>query len=207
LGDPYHAQPAGSPEIYFDRPDVQTAIHAPAVGTEWSLCSDRTHIFVDADDRSPPSATNGGPLGHVIERTNNVIVGHGLLDMVLMAEGSLLALQNLTWNGARGFSSGLDHDLLVPYYPQGVLPQSGNGTLGSWTEDRGLTFSTVVLSGHEVPGYQPGAAYRHLEKLLGRIARLDEPSNFTTAGLWFGPDEIVYERTILPARPMLQRRR
>jgi carboxypeptidase D len=40
----------------------------------------------------------------VIEATNNVIVGHGDLDMVLIANGTLITLNNLTWNGQQGFS-------------------------------------------------------------------------------------------------------
>lgn len=179
--------------MYFQREDVQKAIHAP-VGFEWRICSPRGPIFNQGQDRSPPPARNGGPLQTVIERTNNVIVGHGLLDMVLIANGTLLALQNLTWNGAQGFSEPLDKELYVPYHPQGILPQSGNGTLGHWTEDRGLTFCTVELSGHEVPGYQPGAAYRHLEKLLGRISSLDEESPFSTTATYFKPEDIVYDK-------------
>lgn len=190
IGDPYHENAPGSPESYFARADVQKAIHAPTNSStngtyDWSICSARAGVFADGIDRSPPSANNGGPLATVIERTNNVIVGHGTLDMVLMVNGSLLALQNLTWNGAQGFSKPLDNDLVVPYYPQGVVAQSGNGTLGKWTEDRGLTFSTVFMSGHEVPGYQPGAALRHLEKLLGRVDSLDDDAGFSTEGIYF----------------------
>ncbi|KAI1609878.1 carboxypeptidase 4 [Exophiala viscosa] len=183
VGDPYHTNAPGSPEIYFARPDVQKAINAPE-NFNWSVClPDGVEVFVNGFDLSDPSATNGGPLKTVIERTNNVIIGHGELDFVLMVNGSLLALQNLTWNGEQGLSDFPSKELFVPYYPQGVVAQSGNGTLGHWTESRGLTFSTVKLSGHEVPGYQPGAAYRHLEKLLGRIESLDEESDFSTAHL------------------------
>ncbi|KIW12899.1 hypothetical protein PV08_08086 [Exophiala spinifera] len=189
IGDPYHTNAPGSPQLYFTRADVQKAIHAPTAGNgsayDWSICSNATDVFADGIDRSLPSASNGGPLGRVIERTNNVIVGHGTLDMVLMVNGSLLALQNLTWNGEQGFSKPLDNDLVVPYYPQGVVAQSGNGTLGKWTEDRGLIFCTVEMSGHEVPGYQPGVALRHLEKLLGRIDRLDDEGDFSTASTYF----------------------
>ncbi|KIW42890.1 uncharacterized protein PV06_06394 [Exophiala oligosperma] len=189
IGDPYHTNAPGSPAGYFTRPDVQKAIHAPTAKNgsafEWDICSPRTQVFAGGIDRSPPSANNGGPLGKVIERTNNVIVGHGTLDMVLMVNGSLMALQNLTWNGAQGFSKPLENDMVVPYYPQGVVAQSGNGTLGKWTEDRGLIFCTVELSGHEVPGYQPGVALRHLEKLLGRIDSLDDDAGFSTQDTYF----------------------
>lgn len=206
MGDPYHTNAPGSPPIYFNRTDVKKAIHAP-VSFNWSLCQEGVFASGHGEpsfDASPPSAANGGPLKTVIERTNNVIVGHGMLDMVLMVEGSLMALQNLTWNGRQGFTVPPSKDLFVPYYPQGVVAQSGNGTLGKWVEERGLTFSTVDLSGHEVPGYQPGAAYRHLEKLLGRIRSLDEESPFTTTSMHFKSEEIKY----MEAEPVhLTRRR
>lgn len=190
VGDPYHINAAGSPPSYFAREDVQEALHAPSM-PDWKLCANG--IFYDNIDESPPSAANNGPLKTVIEKTNNVIIGHGTLDMVLMINGSLLALQNLTWNGEQGFSKPPQKDMVVPYYPQGIVAQSGNGTLGKWTESRGLTFCTVEMSGHQVPGFQPGVAYRHLEKLLGRIESLDDTANFTTSDLHFQPDEIQFE--------------
>lgn len=51
--------------------------------------------------------------------------------------------------------------------------------MGQWWEERGLTFTTVDLSGHMVPQYQPSSAYRQLEYLLGRIDSLSEVSDFT----------------------------
>lgn len=36
------------------------------------------------------------------------------------------------------------------------------------------------LAGHEIPQYTPGAGYRHLEFLLGRIANLSVVGDFTT---------------------------
>ncbi|KIV82876.1 hypothetical protein PV11_04943 [Exophiala sideris] len=66
-----------------------------------------------------------------------------------MVHESLLALQNLTWNGDQGLSEFPCKELFVPYYPQGVVAQSGNGVLGHWTETRGLTFDPVRLSGQK----------------------------------------------------------
>ena len=54
----------------------------------------------------------------VIEATNNVIVGHGDLDMVLIANGTLLTLNNLTWNGQQGFSEPPIHPLYVSIFMQ-----------------------------------------------------------------------------------------
>jgi carboxypeptidase D len=55
--------------------------------------------------------------------------------------------------------------------------------MGTWWEERGFTLCTVDLSGHMVPQYQPSAAYRQLEYLLGRISSLSEVSDFTVSKL------------------------
>ena len=57
---------------------------------------------------------------------------------------------------------------------------AGAGILGTAHTERGLTFSTVYGSGHEIPQYVPGAAYRQLEFLLGRIKNLQERGSYTT---------------------------
>lgn len=57
---------------------------------------------------------------------------------------------------------------------------AGAGILGTAHTERGLTFSTVYGSGHEIPQYVPGAAYRQLEFLLGRIKNLQERGPYTT---------------------------
>ena len=46
--------------------------------------------------------------------------------------------------------------------------------------ERGLTFVATVLSGHEMPEYQPSAAYRTFEMLLGRIDSFSDIQPFTT---------------------------
>ena len=130
----------------------------------------------------------------MIERTNNVVVGSGLLDYLLLTNGTLATLNNMTWNGAQGFSANPYVDkLFVPNNPfidevffETTIPatpvglQAGAGYLGSTYTERGLTFTTVNLAGHEVPQYAAGAAYRHLEFLLGRVGNLTEVGEFTT---------------------------
>ena len=181
LGFPYSDfyLPVGFSQPYFNRTDVKQAINAP-LDTNWMICTDG-NVFVGGGDKSPPSGINGGPLGRVTEKTNNTIVSHGMLDMVLIMNGSLLTLQNLTWNGAQGFSQPPTLPFYVPYHNDAVQGSvAGAGVFGSYRTERGLTFVTVDLSGHEVPEFQPSAAYRHLELLLGRISSLDEVSPFTT---------------------------
>lgn len=173
-------RPIGFDQPYFNRRDVKKAIHAPE-DTEWKICSD-TSVFVnEGEDTSPESGLQGGPLQKVIEKTNNVIVGHGDLDMVLMANGTLLTLNNLTFNGMQGFSQPPIEPFYVPYHDDSVQGSlAGAGVYGGFVTERGLTYVVIMFSGHEVPEYQPSAAYRHLEFLLGRIESLQEVSPFTT---------------------------
>ncbi|KAL8778094.1 MAG: hypothetical protein Q9213_007569 [Squamulea squamosa] len=171
-------------QVYFNRTDVQAAINAP-VGTNWMLCTDK-NVFGGANndqllgDRSLGPATDG-TLARVIEATNNTIIGAGNLDFLLPTNGTLMALQNVTWNGKQGFQAYPATEFYTPYHPEyseGAL--AGAGYLGLWGSERGLTFYQVQLAGHELPGYVPGAAYRVIELLLGRIKSFGDASDFTT---------------------------
>lgn len=170
--------PEGYDNPYFNRTDVKTVLHAP-LDSNWMICSD-VNVFPHGDN-SEPSGNNGGPLARVAEATNNVIVGHGILDMVLLSNGSLLTLNNLTWNGAQGFSGPPNKPFYVPDHDDPNLGSiAGFGVYGSWVSERGLTFVEINLSGHMVPEFQPSAGYRTLELLLGRISNFSEVSPFST---------------------------
>ncbi|GME29245.1 alpha/beta-hydrolase [Neofusicoccum parvum] len=190
LGFPYSSFyfPPGYQEPYFNRSDVKALLHAPP-DANWKVCTD-TDVFVGDDgDTSPPSGLTGGPLARVAEATNNVIVGHGSYDMVLILNGTLLTLQNLTWNGAQGFSAPPDEPFYVPYHDAPFEESlSGAGVFGSWGADRGLTFVAIELAGHAVPGFTQAAGLRHLELLLGRIGNLSEVSGFSTQPGYPQPD-------------------
>ena len=134
-------------------------------------------------------------LTKVIEATNNVIIGTSQLDARLTYNGTLLALQNITWNGHQGFKKFPgDRPFFVPYHVNSWNPDSraGQGVLGSWGEERGLTFYQVKFAGHMLPADAPGAGYRVMEKLLGRIDSLEQRGTFTTqkdvvnASMWSG---------------------
>ena len=73
---------------------MKKVLHAP-LDVNWEICATGTPVFKHGQDLSLPSGRNGGPLMKVIEATNNVIVGHGDLDMVLIANGTLIQLNNL----------------------------------------------------------------------------------------------------------------
>lgn len=187
--------------VYFNRSDVQAAINAPP--TDWAQCTP-TNVFGGATDNQSLSDTSLGPaqdgvLQHVIESLNNTIIGVGNLDFLLAPNGTLLALQNVTWNGQQGFQEYPGEAFYTPYHPEfngGAL--AGAGVLGTYGVERGLTYYQVQLAGHELPGYTPGAAYRTIELLLGRIPDLDYESSFTTQTGNFTGTSTIYRRAQEP---------
>ena len=102
----------------------------------------------------------------------------------------------MTWNGKQGFQKEPTDEFYVPYHPglaeivhdifyqpipgPVVTNVAGSGILGVTHHERGLTWVTVEHAGHEIPQYVPGASYRHLEYLLGRIDSLSQRGDFTT---------------------------
>ncbi|EKD12658.1 uncharacterized protein L3040_005242 [Drepanopeziza brunnea f. sp. 'multigermtubi'] len=183
---------AGGPNNYFNRSDVQRAINAPK--TDYYVCLPRPNLF-PREDTSLPSGL--GPLPSVIERTKNVIIAHGMLDFLLFAEGSLITIQNMTWGGLQGFQSrpSASKNFWVPFHdsietiiglvsaplpnPAPQYNTAGAGHQGTTHSERGLTFVTVDLAGHFMPQYTPGAAFRQLEFLLGRISSLEQRGPYT----------------------------
>ncbi len=162
--------------IYFNRTDVQAAINAPFI--DWEECTS-TDVFVNNTDNSPPSGVSVLP--GVIERSKRTIIGHGALDMVLISNGTLLMIQNMTWNGAQGFASKPSDPFYVPYHDDpSESTLAAAGVFGTTHTERGLTWVSVDLSGHMIPQYAPSASYRHLEFLLGRIDSLSSTVPFTT---------------------------
>lgn len=161
--------------IYFNRTDVQTAINAPI--EEWNECSGG----VLTRDTSLPSGLSVLP--SVIERSKRTIIAHGQLDMILLGNGTLLMIQNMTWGGVQGFQTQPADPFYVPYHPEYNLGATGGaGVFGTTHTERGLTWVETFLSGHMIPQYAPTAAYRQLEFLLGRIPSLTTVSDFTTQG-------------------------
>jgi carboxypeptidase D len=177
------------PDDYFARADVQKAINAPRT-PDWAVCGNPT-LGLNFQDHSPPAGLPSGPLAAVIERTRNVVVAHGCLDYLLLINGTLATIQNLTWHGRQGFHvapssweefyvpygrnlayaiDALTHQS-VPEKPLGLV--GGAGIMGRTHSERGLTFVEVWNSGHELAQYNPAAAFRLLEFLLGRVERLD----------------------------------
>ena len=73
--------------LYFDRPDVRKAIHAPTTGN-WVECI--PGVFPHGDASLRPAFT---VLQNVIEKNNRTVIVHGLADFSLIAEGTRIVLQ------------------------------------------------------------------------------------------------------------------
>ncbi|RHZ74867.1 hypothetical protein CDV55_102070 [Aspergillus turcosus] len=176
-------QPAGA-TVYFDREDVKRALHAPSV--KWAECSDHA-VFVGG---------NGGPeqegdfsanpiekvLPQVIEATNRVLVANGDYDMIILTNGTLLSIQNMTWHNQLGFQSAPSEPIVITmpdllyadvFAENGMAGMDGpQGVMGIQHYERGLMWAETFQSGHMQPQYQPRVTYRHLQWLLGRVEKL-----------------------------------
>lgn len=186
---PERQDPLSGKDNYFKRKDVVKAIHAPE-DVEWAQC--KSVFPPDGYDESDPSGVRVLP--KVIDKTKNVIIAEGTSDYLLPLNGILLGIQNMTWGCNLGFQKqpsepffvpayGFDPDLLMQgegdedFYAN-ELP-AGYGVMGTTHVERGLTLVVSQLAGHEGPEYTPGAAFRTLEKLLGRIDSLSKKGTFT----------------------------
>ena len=133
--------------MFFNRSDVQAALHVHA-GTIWEQCSSLTPFSPVIGDRPLGPALNS-VLQHVIESTNNTIIGLGGVHFLLPANGTSLVIQNMTLNGLQGLHAPPDNRFFALYHPEhnrDTLTRAGE--LGLWSTERSLTFYTVQTAGH-----------------------------------------------------------
>ena len=170
---------------YFNRTDVKQAMHAPT-DIDWMECSASPVFIGGADGQGGPQSEGDlapDPIQHalpqVIEATNRVLIGNGDYDMIIITNGTLLAIQNMTWNGGLGFDNrpnttinislpDLQYD--ATFVDNGVAGlDDAQGVMGVQHYERGLMWVETYQSGHMQPEFQPRSAYRHLQWVLGRI--------------------------------------
>ena len=170
--------------VYFNRTDVKLAVHAP-LDVDWLECSGPVFvgdggIYGLGDDSLDPIQS---VLPQVIEATNRVLIANGDYDMEILTNGTLMGIQNMTWNGQLGFQSqpSAPIDIEIPdLLYQAVFDNSGlggldgpgQGIMGIQHFERGLMWAETYASGHMQPQFQPRSSYRHLQWLLGRIDEL-----------------------------------
>ncbi|AAW43002.1 carboxypeptidase D, putative [Cryptococcus deneoformans JEC21] len=172
--------------IYFNRSDVKAAIHAPE-HIDWTACATRA-VFVGGIEQGPQGRGDLSldpiqkVLPQVIEATNRVLISNGDYDMVIITNGTLLAIQNMTWNGYLGFQSPPSEDIFIDIVDtqwSSIFESNGfdgypgpQGVMGIQHYERGLMWAETFQSGHMQPQYQPRSSYRHLQWLLRHVDRL-----------------------------------
>ncbi|TFY50429.1 hypothetical protein EVG20_g11523, partial [Dentipellis fragilis] len=132
----------------FMRSDLQETLHIPNAG-EFLECS---NVFPNGDfspysERLLPDLLAKLPRG--------ITLWHGLLDALLLNMGDRLTIQNLTWNGAQGFSAPPTTPLVV-----------GGSQKGVYHSERNLTYVEVDGAGHMIPEDQPETALHVLQAVL-----------------------------------------
>jgi carboxypeptidase D len=162
---------------YFNRTDVKKALHAP-LDVSWSECGEH-EVFVGKFHHGVGAGPEGendrsaDPIQHVlpqvIEATNRVIVSNADWDGLLLTNGTLLSVQNMTWNGKLGFQEAPSSPFIVK--EKDILYGIGGpqGQIGTYHYERGLMWIATEQSGHMQPQYQPRATLLHIQWLLGKI--------------------------------------
>ncbi|KUJ21116.1 alpha/beta-hydrolase [Mollisia scopiformis] len=170
--------------VYFNRADVKAAMHAPP-NTTWSECNGPVFISYsggpeDEGDFSPDPIQFILP--QVIENTHRVLIANADLDMEIITNGTLLAIQNMTWGGKLGFQNQPNRSIVIELpdlqygdtFASNGMPGMDNpqGMMGIQHFERGLMWAETWMSGHMQPQFQPRSSYRHLQWLLGHINEL-----------------------------------
>lgn len=107
-------------------------------------------------DRNP--SFENSILAQMIESSKRFYIMNGDLDALIIANGTKLALQNLTWNGGQGFEQ-----------PPSISLKDLNGKKQAISSDeRGLRFMEVFDSGHKIPMDQPSFGLAAVYALLGK---------------------------------------
>ncbi|KAK4754954.1 hypothetical protein SAY87_008711 [Trapa incisa] len=127
-------------EKYYNRPDVQKALHANITGIpyKWTACSDA--LINNWKDREVSMLPTYKEL---ISAGLRIWVFSGDTDSVVPVTSTRFSLSHLNL------------PVKTPWYPWYT-----GGQVGGWTEVyKGLTFATVRGAGHEVPLFQPKRAF------------------------------------------------
>ncbi|CAH7672996.1 Alpha/Beta hydrolase protein [Phakopsora pachyrhizi] len=147
---------------YFDRKDVKKVLHAQS-NSNWSSCSNPSELVPRQGFN--PASTSTVVLAKVINKLKRTVIVHGSLDFRVISNGTLIALQNMTWGGTQGFQSPINLPFFVP--GQGTLGKYVSVFLNLWNTERNLSFVELEGSGESVPESEPKASLMIFKYLIG----------------------------------------
>ncbi|KAL6221416.1 hypothetical protein ACLB2K_009167 [Fragaria x ananassa] len=134
-------------EKYYNRPDVQKAMHAniTKIPYKWTACSDTLiKNWNDSEDSMLPTYKE------LMAAGLKIWVFSGDTDSVVPVTATRFSLSHLNLT------------IKTPWYPWYT-----GGQVGGWTEVyHGLTFATIRGAGHEVPLFQPKRAFVLFQSFL-----------------------------------------
>jgi hypothetical protein len=106
-----------------------------------------------------------------------VVIQHGLLDMVLIANGSALGIQNITFGGKQGFQQKPTRELIVDGKKSGLVHT-----------ERGLTFYLAKGSGREWQAIGHWKVFILMPHLCRHDSSRPTSRGVQDAAILFGPD-------------------
>lgn len=148
-----------SRDIFLNNTEVQKYIHVKQPG-KYVHC--RTVFPNDTDASGPIDRTpsfDHSLMAQIIESSQKFYLIQGQLDAILKANGTRLALQNLTWHGAQGFKK-------PPTIPLRDL--DGQVQAISTDLERNFRYIEVPDAGHKVAMDQGSFALASFLSLLGK---------------------------------------
>ncbi|XP_031495086.1 serine carboxypeptidase-like 34 [Nymphaea colorata] len=159
----WHRKPAGYDpcldvytEVYFNRPDVQEALHANVTGSisrPWSLCSDEINSWADAPSSILPI------IRKLVHGGLRVWVYSGDTDGRIPVTATRYTLKKLGLKVVEEW---------VPWYH--------HQQVGGWFEIYdGLTFVTIRGAGHQVPTFAPARSRELIKHFLKNRKLPKEP--------------------------------
>ncbi|EPS28704.1 hypothetical protein PDE_03650 [Penicillium oxalicum 114-2] len=144
---------------FFSRTDVQDALHVSGRGTYSACNSTILSTLLGAPSVVPPAYTILPDL--VTQHNISLHIYNGEWDMLLNHIGTELAIQNMTWRGAQGFST----EPKRPFFGDDPMPvtQPGhtgetrgeNKVAGFWGQERGVSYHLFKGAGHSVFANKP----------------------------------------------------
>jgi len=140
-------------EQYFNRPEVQAAIHANVSGMlpyPWADCADAPRLVYSRTDLLSSMMPT---YERLLQKGIRILVYSGDIDAILPLVGT------------RNWVEALGLEVTEPWRP---WTSSLDGQVAGWTEKftQGLTFATVRGAGHMVPYTQPQRAFDLIIKFI-----------------------------------------
>ncbi|KAE8353897.1 Alpha/Beta hydrolase protein [Aspergillus coremiiformis] len=172
---------------YFSRADVQVALnllpaaeeslnsHNSAPPTTFSPCN--STILDKLLTSTPPVAPAYSILPHLVTSHNiSLHIYSGEHDMLVNHFGTELCLQNMTWNGAQGFSqkpsrlffadNAVPSHFLLHSCEKENSTETCDSAAGLWASERGVTYHLFWGAGHSVFGKKPREMFAYVRDVV-----------------------------------------